>query len=181
MNFWFGLLLLVFLLVTLLVWLQISLLSPEVWLLLLSSLALGLFAFRLLSTYVLVITTADFYQERGEIKDIFSLSKKSGKSEEEIQKIPLSVILALILEGLAPFRYAFYLAFMLLLLLSLAVGFLPPGVPLREYIEALFWGAAITAFITWGFENFAETAVAQLAEMESSQGENSQNQQQSQG
>jgi hypothetical protein len=171
MSFWFGLLLVLFLIVVILVWWQVAIFSPEVWLVILSSLAFGLFAFRLLSTYVFVIATADYYKERGEVKDSEKLSEKSGKSEEELAEIPLSAALALVLGALAPFRYAFYLAFTLLLLLALALGFLPGYNPVKDYVEALFWGAAITTFITWAFENFAETAVADLAEYELQQGQ----------
>jgi len=166
MNFWFGLLLAIFLIVSFLVWFQVALFSPEVWLIILSSLAFGIFAFRLISTYAFVITTADYYQKSGEIKDSSKSSEKSGKTAEEIQELPVSAVLALILSSLAPFRYSFYLAFTLLLLLTLAVGFLSGINPVKEYIEALFWGAAITTFITWAFENFAENAVANLVESE---------------
>jgi hypothetical protein len=166
MGFWFGLLFVLFIAVALLVWFQIALFSPEVWLLLLSSLALGLFAFRLLSAYTFVMATADYFKESGEIKDKAKLSDKTGKSLKELEEIPLSAALALILEAQAPFRYAFYLGFTLLLLIALAFSFLPTYSDIKDYVEALFWGAAITVFITWAFENFAETAVADLAELE---------------
>ncbi len=171
MGLWFGLFLLLFLIVVLLVWFQVALFSPEVWLILLSSLAFGLFAFKLLSTYVFVMATADHYRKTGgEIKDRGELSDKSGKSQKEIEEMPLSAVLALVLGALAPFRYAFYLAFTVILLFALAFGFLPGFDPVKVYTEALFWGAAITTFIVWAFDNFAETAVEELAEYELKEG-----------
>jgi hypothetical protein len=170
MGFWFGLFLILFFAVALLVWFQVAWLSPEVWLILLSSLAFGLFAFRLLSAYTFVMVTADYYKTSGgEIKDKNTLSERSGKSEEEISEMPLSAVLALILGALAPFKYAFYLGFTIILLLTLAFGFIPGFSDIKVYTEALFWGAAITTFITWAFENFAETALEELAEYEASQ------------
>jgi len=172
MGLWFGLFLLAFLIIAALVWFQVALFSPEVWLVLISSLAFGLFAFKLMSTFTFVMTTADHYRKTGgEIRDRGELSDKSGKTQKEIEEMPLSALLALILGALSPYKYAFYLAFTLVLLFTLAFGFLPGFDPVKVYTEALFWGAAITTFIVWAFDNFAEAAVEELAEYELKQTE----------
>jgi len=169
MSFWFTLLLVLFLIVVALLWIGVTIISPEVGLILVSSLAFGLFAYRLLAAYTFVIAAADYFKETGELKDIQKMAQKSGKSEEELQQLPLSAILALILAALEPFRYTFYFGFVIVLLFSLAVSALPPFVELRTFVEAIFWGSALTTFIVWAFENFAEAAVAEVAELEQQQ------------
>jgi hypothetical protein len=168
MGFWFGLLLFLFLITALLVWFQVAFFSPDVWLILLSSLAFGLFAFRLLSAYVFVMVTADYFVKNGDIKNRAELSERSGKDIKELEDMPLSAVLTLILGALSPYRYAYYLAFTVILLFALAFGFLSGFNDVKIYTEALFWGAAITTFIVWAFDNFAATAVEQLAELEMS-------------
>ncbi len=165
----FSIFLTIFILTALLVWFQVGILSPEVWLVIISALAFGVFAFRPMSAYVLVITVADHFIKHGEVKDEEKLVQKSGKTRNEINQMPLSAVLSLVLAGVEPFKYSLYLGFVILLLLTLAVGFLPEYPPVKSYVEALFWGAAISVFVSWTFENFAETAVAQLLEVENSQ------------
>ena len=166
MSLWFALLLGIFLAVAVLIWAGVAIISPEIGLLILASLAFGLFAFRLLSAYTLVIAVADVFKEKGEVKDLQKLVQKSGKGEEELKALPLSAVLALVMAAMEPYRYTFYFGFILVLLFALAVNALPTFADLKVYMEALFWGSALTTFIVWAFENFAEASVADVAELE---------------
>jgi len=172
MSLWFAVIFGIFLALLALLVMGVTIFSPEVGILLISSLAFGMFAFRLLSSYVLVIATADAFKEGKLPTDYAKLAQKSGKSEEEIKNIPISAVLALILAALEPYRYTFYFGFVLILLVSLVAYSLPSYTDMRLYTEALFWGAALTTFIVWAFENFAEASVAEVAELEQQQGEN---------
>ncbi len=169
MSFWFTLLLAGFLVVAVLLWVGVSIISPEVGLILLASLAFGMFAFRLLSAYTLVMAVADAFRERGEVKDLQKVAQKSGKSEEELKQLPLSAALTLVMAALEPYRYTYYFGFVIVLLFALAVNTLPTFADLKTLMEAVFWGAALTTFIVWAFETFAEAAVAEVAELEEKQ------------
>lgn len=169
MNFWFALVIAGFLVVALLVWLGISIISPEIGLILLASLAFGIFAFRLLSTYILVIAIADTFRERGNIENLQKIAQKSGKSEEELKRIPLSTALTLTIAALEPYRYTYYFGFVIVLLFALAVNSLPIFADLKILMEAIFWGTALTTFIVWAFETFAEASISEVAELEEKQ------------
>ncbi len=169
MSFWFKILLLIFVFVAILVWLQISLFAPETWLLILSALAFSLFAYRLMAVYTLIIITADFFKKEGKVSDLAKIAQKTGKNTEEIQQLPLSVSLGLVLTALEPFRYSFYLGFIVILLLTLAYNFIPNLADVKIYTEAIFWGTALTAYVTWSLENFAESSIADVAELERQQ------------
>jgi hypothetical protein len=171
MGLWFILLLGIFLLLLFLLVTGVTLLSPEVGILLISSLAFGLFAFRLLSAYTLVIATADSIKEGKRPSDWTKLAQKSGKTEEELKQIPLSAVLALIMATVEPYRYTFYFAFVIILLISLVAYALPAYADMKLYTEALFWGTALTTFIVWSFETFAQTSVEEVAEIEQQQRE----------
>lgn len=166
MSFWFALLLGLFLAVALLLWWGVTIISPEVGILILSSLAFGLFAFRLLSAYVVVIATADLFKEKGKIEELQKVAQKSGKEEEELKKIPLSAALGLVLAALEPYRYTYYFGFVIVLVFSIAVSALPIFAQLKTLMEAVFWGSALTTFIVWAFESFAEASVADVAQIE---------------
>jgi hypothetical protein len=170
MNIWFAVLFAVFLILLFLLAAGVTIFSPEVGILLISSLAFGLFAFRLLSAYILVMATADLVKEGKAPSDWTKLAEKSGKSEEEIKNIPLSAVLALVMAALEPYRYTFYFAFVIILLVSLVAYALPAYADMKLYTEALFWGAALTTFIVWAFETFAQAAVEEVAEIEQQQG-----------
>jgi len=165
MNVWLTIIFALFVAAAVLAVLQVVLFSPEIWLIVLGALAFGLFAYRLLSTYTFVIASVDRFLKTGEVKRT-ELSKRTGRSEEELETIPLSAALALLLGAMAPFRYSFYLAFTVLLLITVATALLPGDDPLKDYLEAVFWGGAVTVFVVWAFENFAEAAVAELAAAE---------------
>ena len=169
MSFWFALLLAGFLIVAVLLWVGVSIISPEVGLILLSSLAFGMFAFRLLSAYTLIIATADIFKEGGEIKNLQKVAQKSGKTEEELKQVPLSAALAFVMAALEPYRYTYYFGFVIVLLFALAVNTLPTFVELKNLMEAVFWGSALTTFIVWAFETFAEASIAEVAEIEEKQ------------
>lgn len=174
MNIWFTLLLVLFLILVVLFVGGISIIAPQIGLLIIASLAFGLFAFRLLSTYVLVISTADLVKEGKEVTDFSKLAQKSGKTEEEVKRIPISALLALIMTTLEPYRYTFYFGFVIILLITLVVGSLPLYNEFKTYTEALFWGTALTTFIVWAFESFATASVEELAEIEAGQTQNTQ-------
>jgi len=168
MNLWMVLLLALFILWAVIVWVQlgiVSLISPEMTLIVLGALGFGLFAFRLLAGYVTVIQAADAYLN-GEFVDRNKLSQKGGKSPEEIKELPLSAVLALILAALEPYRYTYYFGFTFMLMLALALGLLPLYEDIRTYVEALFWGSALTTFFVWAFESFASTSVEEVIERE---------------
>ncbi len=168
MNFWMVLLLALFILWAVVIWIQlniVSLISPEVTLIVLGALGFGLFAFRLLANYVAIIQAADAYIS-GEAVDRAKLSQKGGKSEEETKELPLSAILAFIIAAMEPYRYTYYFAFTLLLMLALALGLMPLYNEVKTYVEALFWGSALTTFFVWAFESFATTSIEELIEKE---------------
>ncbi len=166
MNLWLLLILALFLLWVLILWVGlgiVSALSPEVALIILSSLGFGLFAFRLLMAYGTVLLTAEKFF-KGEAIDKRNLAAKGGKPEAKSES--LSVLLGLILASVEPYRYAYYLAFAFLLMLTLAFAVAPALKELTSSVEALFWGAALTTYFVWSFETLASSALSEVARRE---------------
>ncbi|NPB04808.1 MAG: hypothetical protein GXO08_00270 [Aquificae bacterium] len=161
-------LVLVFALLALAVWIGAgltALLSPELVLVILGALGFGLFAFKLLTTYTAVLLAADRFLS-GQPVDKKELAAKTSK--ETASEEPLFALLALLMASVEPYRYAYYLAFALLLLLTLAAVLTPWNDQFKANLEALFWGSALTTFFVWAFESFASAAVGEVADRERS-------------
>jgi hypothetical protein len=141
--------------------------TPQELAMLLGFAGFMLLAGRLLAGYGGLMAFAEAVAAGGE-PDRSAAEAAAGVPEPE--RLGLVALAGFWLAALEPYRYAFYAAYVLLLLLTLASKLVLPLPDLWAWItgatliEGVFWGASVAALLVWALGAAAAVRVATLAQ-----------------
>lgn len=135
--------------------------NPEAVAFLLGFLGFWLFANRLIFAFSQIANAANSVAS-GEVVEKEEIAKNLVKREEEVKlrnltELSVAALLSMWRGALEPFKYAYYLAFFLLLLFSILFELnVISSLVFGPIVEALTLGAAIPTVLVWGLELLAD-------------------------
>ncbi|WP_456456199.1 hypothetical protein [Thermovibrio sp.] len=139
--------------------------NPEATAFLLGFLGFWLFANRLIFAFSQIANAASSVAS-GELVEKEEIAKKLVKREEEVKlrnltELSVAALLSMWRGALEPFKYAYYLAFFLLLLFSVLFELnVISSLVFGPIVEALTLGAAVPTVLVWGLELLADYYLA---------------------
>ncbi|WP_457568347.1 hypothetical protein [Desulfurobacterium sp.] len=136
--------------------------NPETAAFLIGLIGFWLFANRLIFGYAGVANTASMFLKGEEISKE-KLIAKVKEPVEKIKEMSIASLLVLWYNSLEPFKYAYYLAFFLVLTFSIILGMnIIVAAPVALVVKALTYGAAIPTLIVWGLELLSGYYIAEV-------------------
>lgn len=125
-----------------------------------------LFANRLIFGYGGIANSAKAFLD-GEVPDKSEIAQKVAKSQEAVQlqkleDLSVAALLSMWLSSLEPFKYAYYIGFFLVFLISILFKLnILSSLVVGPVAEAVTLGAAIPTLLVWGLELLASYYVGQ--------------------
>ncbi len=122
-----------------------------------------IFGYGWLTNFLEVIIT----QKQVTAQDIQKIKDKMERNTYDftqmLKDLSLKFIVSLFLKDLDYYRYAYYVGFVLVTVLTIMSKFnLLGDLIVGRYVEGVFWGAATATLFVWGLEQLAKASFAEL-------------------